>query len=150
MAALSQVEVPPGFNFHGHDPFGCDRRIYLVPSAKLLIVVPTTQDRLVLYRVDIEELLAKSDRDYLVVLSQAPREASRGKTYSYPINVKSRKGGVICNIESGPKGMHVSRQGLLTWDVPADFAEARVDVILTITDASGQKVLHTFTIDVSE
>ena len=47
---------------------------------------------------------------------------------------------------SGPEGMRLSPSGRLTWDVPAELAEAEEAVILSIRDASGQQVFHSFTI----
>jgi hypothetical protein len=32
----------------------------------------------------------------------------------------------------------------VTWDIPADFTEREVKVVLTVSDASGQEVFHTF------
>jgi hypothetical protein len=148
LAALSQVEVPAGLNTWGREPFGTDKRFFLIPSAKLLVVLPATQDRLVVYRVDIDELLSKADHDYLVVLSRPPATARRGEAYSYQMNVKSKKGGVKYKLDSGPKGMEVSATGLLKWPVPADFAEPQTDVVVSITDAGEQELFHTFALNV--
>jgi hypothetical protein len=146
LAALSPVELPRGINTWDREPFGHDQRLHFVPSAKLLVVFPDTNDRLELYRVDTEELLAKSDRDYLVVTSRPPTETAKSTTLRYAPVVKSKKGGVKLKLEAGPEGMRVTADGRLTWAVPRDFAEAEVDVILTVSDASGQEVFHTFKI----
>jgi predicted Zn finger-like uncharacterized protein len=148
LAALPQVEVPAGLNTWGREPFGADKRFFLIPSAKLLVVLPATQDRLLVYRVDIDELLAKADSDYLVVLSRPPATAKPGDAFSYQMNVKSKKGGVKCKLESGPKGMEVSVTGLIKWAVPADFAEPQADVIVAVSDASGQEIFHSFALAV--
>jgi hypothetical protein len=143
VAKLTQVETPKGLNTWGRDPFGNDRRFYLVPSAKLLVVLPTTQDRLDLYRVDVEELLAQCDHDYLAVLSSPPKSAARGGVFTYSPVVKAKQGNATVKLESGPAGMKVAPTGMLTWDVPADFTEKQVDVILTVR-GGGQEVFHTF------
>jgi hypothetical protein len=145
LAKLAQVETPTGLNTWGRDPFGHDRRFYLVPSAKLLVVLPTTQDRLDLYRVDVEELLAQCDHDYLAILSSPPKLGARGGGFTYAPVVKAKKGNVTLKLESGPPGMKVAGNGTVTWDVPADFAEKQVDVILTAS-AAGQEVFHTFSL----
>jgi predicted Zn finger-like uncharacterized protein len=150
VAELTAVEVPRGLNTWGREKFGVDKRFYLIPSAKLLVVLPETQDRLLLYRVDVDELLAKSDIDYLVVLSRPPASAVQGQTLNYVPSVKSRKGGVKVKLESGPPGMTVSGQGRVSWKVPADFAPGEVDVILGIGDASGQETFQTFRLTVRE
>jgi predicted Zn finger-like uncharacterized protein len=143
VAKLAQVETPKGLNTWGREPFGHDRRFYLVPSAKLLVVLPTTQDRLDLYRVDVEELLAQCDHDYLAVLSSPPKSAARGGAFTYSPVVKAKKGDATVKLESGPPGMKVAPAGAVTWDVPADFNDKQADVILTVRGA-GQEVFHTF------
>src|SRR5262249_11118697 len=122
VAELNQVEVPRGLNTWGRERFGIDHCFFLIPSAKLLVVLPETQDRLQLYRVDTDELLAKSDRDYRVVMSRPPETAVAGQTWTYTPTVMSRKGGVKVKLESGPPGTALSEQGRLSWKVPADDA----------------------------
>jgi hypothetical protein len=39
--------------------------------------------------------------------------------------------------------------GKLTWDVPKGLAEQEADVILTVSDASGQEIFHTFKVAVT-
>ena len=42
----------------------------------------------------------------------------------------------------GPDGMKVSAAGVVTWNVPATATEEQV--LITIADASGQEIFHTF------
>src|SRR5439155_14035471 len=121
-----------------------DKRIHLVPDARLLVTIPSSNDKLILRRFDLDDLLAKSEVDYLLVTSQPPTTAVRGATYTYKLAVKSKKGGVKQKLESGPKGMTLSERGQLTWAVPKDWAEQEVDVILSLSDATGQEVFQTF------
>jgi hypothetical protein len=139
------------------DPFGrsgpalpLDRRVFFIPQAKLIVTIPRISDLLYLHHFDLDEALEKSGIDYLVVTSQPPAAAIRGKPYSYALAVKSRKGGVKYKLEAGPDGMAVSPDGKLTWDVPAAIKGTEVDVILTVSDASGQEVLHTFKIAIND
>ena len=46
--------------------------------------------------------------------------------------------------------MKVSPSGSLTWAVPRDFGEREVTVILTVRDAAGQEVFHTFRLAVKD
>ena len=52
------------------------------------------------------------------------------------------------SLDSGPEGMKLKRNRL-TWKVPADIEPGPTSVILTLTDASGQEVFHSFTLKVS-
>jgi S1-C subfamily serine protease len=149
LAELRGLEVPPGINTWDREPFGHDKRFYLVPSAKRLVYLPPAHDQIEMYRVDVDELLAKSGRDYLVVLSRPAGEAVRGREFAYTPEVKSRKGGVKVKLEAGPPGMHVSAEGKVTWKVPTDFAEKAASVILTVSDASAREIFHTFKVEIA-
>jgi hypothetical protein len=141
----------------GGDPFDrnlpslpLDKRLFLVPLAKLLVTIPATADKLHLQRFDLDEALEKADIDYLLVTSQPVSSAVKGLDYAYPLKVKAKKGGVKYKVESGPDGMKVSPEGRVTWAVPKDFAEAEVNIILTVSDAAGQEVFHTFKIGIKD
>jgi hypothetical protein len=133
--------IMPGGRFN--DPLALDKRGYFIPDAKLLVHVPLSNDRLILRWLDVAAGLEKSGIDYLFVISQAPTKAKRGTTYRYQMAVKSKKGGVKYKLESGPPGMKVSAAGLVTWAVPAGDSGEK-DVILTVSDRTGQEVFHTF------
>jgi predicted Zn finger-like uncharacterized protein len=130
------------------DKINHDKRVHWVPDAKLLVTIPATNDRLLLYRFDPDEALAKSEIDYLYVTSTPVALAVRGDTYVYPVVVKSKKGGVKIKLESGPDGMKVGADGRITWDVPKDFGQTETDVLLTVGDATGQEIFHSFRVAV--
>jgi predicted Zn finger-like uncharacterized protein len=124
--------------------YGPDQWFHFVPDANLLVTLAPARDKLVLYKLDIEVALQTSDTDYLVVLSTPPATATRGKSFTYPVAVKARRGGVKISLDAGPPGMKIDGKGELTWEVPRDFEEKDVSVILTVSDATGQEVFHTF------
>jgi predicted Zn finger-like uncharacterized protein len=137
------------------DPFGrsrsglsLDKRLFLLPAAKLIVTLPASGDKLYLQRLDLDEALEKSGVDYLLVSSQPVNAAVKGKSYAYPVVVKSKKGGVTFKLESAPQGMKISKDGRLTWDVPADFGEHEVMILLAVGDSSGQEIFHTFPITI--
>ena len=127
-----------------------DKRVFFVPDANLFILLPNTNDRLVLHRMNVEEALEKSGLDYLFVTSQPPLIAMKGTTLSYQIIVKSKKGGVRYKLESGSQGMEIDAAGKLTWPVPLGFAEPEASAIVAITDAAGQQRYHTFALSVRD
>lgn len=150
VAKLDAVETPRGLNTWGRDAFGHDRRFYLFPSAKLLVVLPESMDALHLYRVDMDDLLAKCDYDYLTVLSSPPRAAVKGQTFTYKPDVRAKKGGATVKVESGPDGMTVDAAGQVTWPVPANPAEAKADVLLSVRSAAGSEIFHAFSLALVE
>lgn len=150
LVRLTHVELPDGLNQWGREPFSVEKRLHFVPQARLLISIPAGNDRLLLYRFDLEEALEKSDIDYLLVTSRPPATATKGGTYRYELAAKARRGPVTYRLESGPKGMTVSETGLVTWPVAADFAEREASVLIGVRDATGQERFHTFTLRVHE
>jgi hypothetical protein len=124
-----------------------EKRIHYYPRAGLLLTLGGTADRLVLRRVDLAAELEKSGADYLVVLSRPPA-AKAGKPFEYRLDVRSKKGGVKVKLETGPAGLTVTPDGRVSWAVPPKFSEAEAEALVTITDASGQEIAHTFTVAV--
>jgi hypothetical protein len=144
LVALKDVDWPLNMNEWDRERFGNDRRIHFLPEARLLITIPSTNDKLVLHKLDVDAALEKSGIDYLFVTSRPPSAARKGQVFTYQLAVKSKKGGVTCKLDSGSEGMTVSKAGLVRWAVPADFKDREVDVIVTVGDRSEQEVFHTF------
>lgn len=124
---------------------GIEYSVHLVPRAKLLAVLPDTRDALRLYPVDLEAALEKSGRSYLLVTSLAPGQFQRGKPFTYQLEALASKRPLTWKLESAPAGMTITTAGVVTWQVPTDFAESRIDVIISVRDGDGQEALHTFT-----
>jgi Putative Ig domain len=112
------------------------------------VTVPESSDQIVVRRVDVIESLQKSGVVYLFVTSLPPRTAFRRQAYEYQLAVASRKGGVTYSLTDAPKGMTISPQGKVSWNVPADYEEDEAAIVLLVKDASGQETFHTFTIRV--
>ena len=94
-----------------------------------------------LYRLDVEELLASQDPDYLLVSSSAPSDYVPGQKYVYPIAALSKHGRVQYRLVSGPEGMTVSKEGVVSWIVPADYQRLEVRAELELTDAGGLRTV---------
>jgi hypothetical protein len=151
LAHLNNIEgVTTEFINYGsnRDSLTHSQRVHFIPNAKLVLVIPLTNDRIDLIRFDPEEAMEKSGIDYLVVTSDPPALAERGKRYTYSLVVKSKKGGVTVKLESGPPGMKMMGPRTLVWDVPADFIDRAPNIITTVSDAAGQELFHTFTVTV--
>ena len=137
-----------GINRWDREKFGADKRILFIPDADLLVLVPPSNDRLELRRVNVEQTLENSGVDFLYVLSRAPEAVQRGTTLSYSLNVKTKKGGLKYKLDDGPKGMKVSTTGVVVWAVDADHPLNEESVLLTISDSAGQEVFHSFKVRV--
>jgi S1-C subfamily serine protease len=132
------------------NPLMHDKRVFLVPDAKVLVTIPLTNDRLVVRPLDIDGLLQKAPFDLLFIATKPPTVTRAGANYTYQVSAKSNKGGMKFKLETGPPGMKVSPQGLVEWDVPAKGDRAEHDVVVSVTDAAGQEVLHSYTLTVEK
>ena len=143
---LAKPDIEHGVYFDGSDgeKTGVWQRILLVPQANVIVVLPRSNDQVVLHKFDIDATLEKSGADYLFVASQPPRTVKAGTKLTYSMVVKAKRRPVTYRLDNGPKGMAVSSEGVVTWAVPADAAEGDQEVILTVRDAAGQEVFHTF------
>lgn len=126
-----------------------NKRVFLIPEAKVLVTIGKSSGELILRQFDLAEALKAESVDYLFVSSAPKQLTSRGEQYSYPIEVMSRKGDVRLELESGPDGMKLSSEGVLTWSVPVDFAPGDVVVVVMVSDKSQQQVFHTFHLQVN-
>eukprot|EP00752_Nemacystus_decipiens_P015699 g14012.t1 len=149
LVTIPDLEVSSGNGNYGRG-IGWEKRIHFVPDAKVIATIPHTNDRIILRKFDIDQALNESGVDYLIVDSMAPGEAKIGATYSYEVKVKSKRGGVKYSLDTGPEGMRISSRGLITWRVPRSVKEESHKVIASISDASGQSIFHTFSIEVPE
>lgn len=60
---------------------------------------------------------------------------------SVPSGKRSDSSGVY---RTGPEGMRIAKDGKLVWDIPAEFPESYVDVLLSVSDKVEQETFHTF------
>ena len=129
------------------DEYGPFRRVFFLPEAKVIAVLPISNDRVVLHRFDVDDALSKSGLVYLFVTSTPPKEIKAGTIMTYPIVVKSKNGGLLFKIDSGPTGMSVSKEGVVTWAVPSTDTGVQ-NIIFSVKDKTGQDTFHTCSIKV--
>ncbi|HZY83323.1 MAG TPA: hypothetical protein VFE78_00720, partial [Gemmataceae bacterium] len=55
LATLPEVEVPADLGAGGPEPLSADKRVHYIPSARLIVTLPATNDRLVLHRFDVNK-----------------------------------------------------------------------------------------------
>jgi hypothetical protein len=94
----------------------------------------------------VRKILAEKGIDYLYVTSINP-VAKVSQPYRYRLETASKAGAVKCTLQSGPQGMTLSADGLVSWTAPAQPTEETV--IVALKDASGQEAFHTFRIVVT-
>jgi S1-C subfamily serine protease len=149
---LARLEIAHGLRFDSRDrePFGAWQRIFLIPDANTVVVLPESNDQVVLHQFDVEAALEKSGVNYLLVTSQPPRIVKEGELFRYAVVVKAMQPPISFKLETGPKGMEVSKGGIVTWKTSIGTAGRQEEVVVTVGDAQGQEVFHTFGIRVEK
>ncbi|HUT51917.1 MAG TPA: serine protease [bacterium] len=149
---LTQIKVSekfPNANMWIKTYFTLDKRFHFVPDANLILMVPESNDKIVIQYFNIMDSLEASGLDYLFVASAPQPDAKRGEKYEYNLDVKSKRGGVTYSLDSGPEGMKISKKGMISWPVPKDYeAPGEEFIIISISDTSEQQIFHTFKIAV--
>jgi len=150
LLTLNDLELPEaGDQVWGRrEGLSADERIHFFPDANLLITISDDRDELILHQFRITDALEKAGIDYFFVTSIPPKSVRRGKTYTYQIVTRSKRGDVKYKLEGGPEGMKISPTGRLDWNVPSQQPPGPINVIVSINDASGQEVYHSFSLTV--
>lgn len=145
-ATLTDIEHP-GANEWDDEDFCTDRKMVYLPFYHLFVTLPRA-DQLQFHPVDLADLTAKSAVNYLTVLSQPPPQVSRGQTLHYTVRARSRADSIVHRLESGPPGMAITPEGLLTWTVPRDYGSDLATGAISLQDAAGLKRTQRFTLRV--
>ncbi len=119
-----------------------DQRIMALPGKKVIATVPPSNDRLVLYRYDWMEALEKTDRPYLLVASSPPTTVLEGRKWAYKLDVRSSEPEVRYRLLSGPRGMDVSSEGIVSWDVPERLESDVIPLAIEVSAAKGRRLVH--------
>ncbi len=144
IAKLEQLQHGMTLDGWARGATGPWRNIFFIPQANVIAFLPGSKDQVVLYKFNVDAALEKSGIDYLMVVSQSQSVVKRGSTFHYSIQVKAKRTPVSFKLESGPASMSVSKEGTVTWKVPDSLPEGDQEAILTVRDAGGQEIFHTF------
>jgi hypothetical protein len=143
---IRDLELPPVITTLGHET---PERLYFIPTHNVIALVGEKRDEIVFHRLDLDAALSKSEVDYLAVTS-VPPPAAPGAEFAYPLEVKSKRGGLKFKIVSGPPQMIVDGTGKVTWSIPAEEAGTDWNVRVAVTDAADQTAIHTFLLRLGE
>lgn len=127
-----------------------NERVFLIPRGKVLAMLAPSGDKLVLRKFNLAEELEAEGVDYLFVDSSPPSNIGFGARYTYKMSVLSKKGGVKFELQSGPKGMVVTKDGQVSWYAPTRTDDPNVMVVIKVSDSSGQTIFHNFAIRIGE
>jgi hypothetical protein len=123
-----------------------DKRLHLIPDARLLVMIPLNEDRLLLYRVDADMALERTGVNYLMVTAPPPLLAKKGHVYKHQLMARSNKSGLRYRLENGPTGMDVSPSGFIRWPVPPELGTADHPVVVSIRNDAGHERFYSFVV----
>lgn len=149
MISLPDLTLRPGEygDFHAQSRLTLDRRVFFFPDADLLVTLPTSNDLLVLTDLDVDQELRQNGEEYLLVVSRPPQYVQKGSRFEYQIEVKSTDDEPELTLESGPPGMRLTDDGMISWRVPRKSGEP-FDAVITVKSSSGKETTHAFRLTV--
>ncbi|MCA9986343.1 MAG: hypothetical protein KDE59_18670 [Anaerolineales bacterium] len=122
-----------------------DRHIIFSIVDDYIILIPPGGDELIHRPFVLEDALASAGVDYLLVTSAPQLSVTPGQTWEYSIETISSGSEVLFELEFGPQGMAIDANGNMSWAVPQQSVVV-ADVIVRITDDTGQVKYHNFTL----
>ena len=103
-------------------------------QAKQLVTIPATGDVIRVTPFDLTKELEKSETDYMIVISSAPKPCNKGEKFQHKVEWLSSSQNVSLELSSAPEGMTISKTGEVSWDVPRDAISEFVIVALSSDD----------------
>ncbi len=120
-----------------------DQRFHWLPSVELLVVVPPTDDRLILRRVRLNDFLAKLGANDLFLSSPRGFDVLVGKSFHQTLAARSGRGQTEFKLWNGPTGLRLSPVGELEWAAPAGKPGEELEAVVEVSNAGGRKIRET-------
>ena len=111
------------------------------PDPGQLIFCPPGAAAAQVYPIDLPGMLRAAGHD-VVFTSTPPADAHPARAYSYRATAASAVGPVTFALQTGPPGMAVTRDGVLTWPRPSGDRPSH-EVVL-VASAGGKKATQPF------
>lgn len=134
----------------GGDPWrsrDLGKRYFFSTRRNQLVWIPPSSDRVSIATIDIFAEMRSFGIDFLSVVSAPPSSLAVGERLEYQIEAHSSRPPIRYQLDSGPSGMSLSADGLLTWVAQPQESDMTT-VLCTIMDSSGEQVFHLFDLSV--
>jgi hypothetical protein len=140
---LGTLEVPWQVPGPVPPPPHDNQRFHWIPAADLLCVIPPSDDRLLLRRIRLDELLSRLGEDDLFVSSPRGVDVLLGRPFRHAIEARSGRGQPEFTLSKGPTGLRVTAGGELIWDEPIGKPGDQVEAVVELRDAAGHTITET-------
>jgi WD40 repeat protein/S1-C subfamily serine protease len=115
-------------------------RLIWIPAADVLITIPSGDDRLMLRRLSVRDVVSRLKIDGAFLASAALLTARAGTTFHHPIEVVSRNKDLAFELIRGPGGLSIASNGTIHWEPPADLAGQETPVDVAVRYGSGRRL----------
>ena len=136
--SLGKIQIPQGF-LKADDPLGIENRIWFLSRSGLIVLVPDSNDTLVLMGCNPDKKAATS-----VIISEPPTIAVAGQPFVYALKIRTSIGPPKYTLENCPEGMIIDKMGVIRWEVPGDYSEKEVEVTVMAKDIAGTVMVQSF------
>jgi hypothetical protein len=143
---LKDISFPLKQNRSNPTDIALDKRFLFCPDEKMLGCIPHSNDRLYLFKIDLQSPSNQPEAKPLVVTSKPPA-FEPGKDFKYSIVVEPNAGDLKFHKEFGPADMKVAEDGTVTWTVPPKWI-GNLTAVIGISDGSGQTITHNISLSV--
>lgn len=103
---------------------------WLLPDQKSFVTLNWDRQRISIYPFDLTDALQKKGDPWLYVTSIPPLTAVRGSELSHQFQSLSSFESVAFSLDTPVQGMSLSSQGHLNWQVPVDFKQDSVRMLV--------------------
>lgn len=125
-----------------------EKRAIFCPNSGVIVIVPLAQNQLVLKPFNVLDSLKQSGVDFLFVTSSNKLSVKLGERVQHRVSVMSNAGAATFRLDSGGEGISITKDGILSWQVPDKYQGSAQEVIIVVKDKSGQEVRQNLTITV--
>ncbi|MBO0699777.1 MAG: hypothetical protein J2P46_15375, partial [Zavarzinella sp.] len=125
-----------------NDPLTPDQHAFFVPDAHAIVLLAPERDHLTVSPIDIPAALSKAGKPAVFITSTPPTTFTPGRPFEYTIRTYATSPNLAYTV-TGPKGVTVSPDGRVRWDVPANIPDERVNLFVTasVPGATGSQAM---------
>ena len=114
-----------------------DQRIHYFHYAHLLILIPESNNKMVLLYCPLNKLIKEKQGGYLYVDSVSPAIGIAGKKYEYQVKTVSDNKTIQYILKKCEPGSMLTPEGRLSWDIPADFEKPDAEFEIKVKKKEG-------------
>jgi WD40 repeat protein len=126
----------------GNDPttfgrFSLKPRVRLLFDQNLFVIVPESNDRVVMRAFNLQKEIATKPEPHFFVTSQPKNVAFVGDQFTYQVETLTNAQSVGFSLVEAPSGMEIDNNGLIRWPIEKRPLGGHADVTVLVKPANG-------------